>query len=81
MYVYVCPQMRKLFAERNELSKQLYASKQDNTKLEGKVQVSWYMYLNIGTRQACDPEQLLFQVYYSHQQGICMHMYADLDQE
>ena len=32
-------QVRKLLAERNQLSKQLYTSKQENTKLEGKVQV------------------------------------------
>ena len=32
--------MRKLLSERNQLSKQLYSSKQDNTKLEGKVQVA-----------------------------------------
>ncbi|CAI8051688.1 Hyaluronan mediated motility receptor [Geodia barretti] len=33
-------EMRKLLSERNELSKQLYSSKQDNTKLENKVQVA-----------------------------------------
>jgi hyaluronan-mediated motility receptor len=33
-------EMRKLLSERNQLSKQLYSSKQDNAKLENKVQVA-----------------------------------------